>query len=77
MNIVVVGPGAIGSLWAYKLHQAGHNIALWGTQSAQQWALSFDDQTSVEFAYNQTQTLVDADLILITVKAWQVSIANP
>ncbi len=73
MNIVVVGPGAIGSLWAYKLHQAGHNIALWGTQSAQQWALSFDDQTSVEFAYNQTQTLADADLILITVKAWQVS----
>ncbi len=73
MNIVVVGPGAIGSLWACKLHQAGHNIALWGTQSAQQWELSLDDQTTIEFAYNQTQTLIDADLILITVKAGQVS----
>ena len=73
MNIVVVGPGAIGSLWAYKLHQAGHNVALWGTQTSSQWKLSLDDQPAIEFAYNQIQTLIDADLILITVKAWQVS----
>ncbi len=72
MNIVIVGPGAVGSLWAYKLHQAGHNVSLWGTQKVQQWSLSVDNSQEVILTYNQEHTLASADLILVTVKAWQV-----
>ena len=75
MNIVIVGPGAIGSLWAYKLHQAGHKVSLWGTKQSQQWMLAADDSPEILFSYNQPQTLIDADLLLITVKAWQVETA--
>ncbi len=75
MNIVIVGPGAIGSLWAYKLHQAGHKVSLWGTKQNQQWMLAADDSPEILFSYNQPQTLIDADLLLITVKAWQVEAA--
>lgn len=75
MNIVIVGPGAIGSLWAYKLHQAGHKVSLWGTKQNQQWMLAADDSPEILFSYNQPQTLIDADLLLITVKAWQVETA--
>lgn len=75
MNIVIVGPGAIGSLWAYKLHQAGHKVSLWGTKQNQQWMLAADDSPEILFSYNQPQALIDADLLLITVKAWQVEAA--
>ncbi|MEI8657198.1 2-dehydropantoate 2-reductase [Vibrio sp. Hal054] len=75
MNIVIVGPGAIGSLWAYKLHQAGHKVSLWGTKQNQQWMLAADDSPEILFSYNQPQTLIDADLLLVTVKAWQVETA--
>lgn len=75
MNIVIVGPGAIGSLWAYKLHQAGHKVSLWGTKQNQQWILAAEDSPEILFSYNQPQTLIDADLLLITVKAWQVETA--
>lgn len=75
MNIVIVGPGAIGSLWAYKLYQAGHKVSLWGTKQNQQWMLAADDSPEILFSYNQPQTLIDADLLLITVKAWQVEAA--
>jgi len=75
MNIVIVGPGAIGSLWAYKLHQAGHKVSLWGTKQNQQWMLAADDCSKISFNYNQPQTLIDADLLLVTVKAWQVEAA--
>lgn len=75
MNIVIVGPGAIGSLWAYKLHQAGHKVSLWGTKQSQQWMLAADDSPEILFSYNQPQTLINADLLLITVKAWQVETA--
>ncbi|MCZ4370709.1 2-dehydropantoate 2-reductase [Vibrio diazotrophicus] len=75
MNIVIVGPGAIGSLWAYKLHQAGHKVSLWGTKQSQQWMLAADNSPEILFNYNQPQTLIDADLLLVTVKAWQVEAA--
>jgi len=75
MNIVIVGPGAIGSLWAYKLHQAGHKVSLRGTKQNQQWMLAADDSPEILFSYNQPQTLSNADLLLVTVKAWQVEAA--
>ena len=33
MNILILGPGAVGSLWATKFKLAGHNVSLWGRSS--------------------------------------------
>ncbi len=75
MNIVIVGPGAIGSLWACKLHGAGHNVSLWSRNQSDTHELQLDDQPSIEFANNSLQRLVDADLIMLTTKAGQVKMA--
>lgn len=75
MNIVILGPGAIGQLWAYQLHQAGHRVGLWGTQTAATWSMRQDDLPTLTLPYNQSSTLENADLVLICVKAWQVKAA--
>lgn len=72
MNIVIVGPGAIGSLWATKLKAAGHNISLWSTSSEKTLALQLDDQHPLHFINRNLSAIEQADLILVTVKAWQV-----
>lgn len=75
MNIVILGPGAIGRLWAYQLHKAGHQVALWGTQPAGEYCLIQDELAPITLAYNQPATLEQADLLLVCVKAWQVGTA--
>ncbi|NNN61298.1 2-dehydropantoate 2-reductase [Vibrio sp. A11] len=75
MNIVILGPGAIGRLWAYQLHKSGHQVALWGTQPAGERCLILDDLPPITLAYNQPATLEQADLLLVCVKAWQVETA--
>ncbi|WP_306331249.1 2-dehydropantoate 2-reductase [Vibrio injensis] len=75
MNIVILGPGAIGRLWAYQLHKAGHQVALWGTQPAGEYCLIQDELAPITLAYNQPATLEHADLLLVCVKAWQVETA--
>ncbi len=63
MNIVVIGPGAIGSLWAYHLHQAGHRVSVWSTKPHSYFKLRLDDYPAIELANNQPRTLQQADLI--------------
>ncbi|WP_332418997.1 2-dehydropantoate 2-reductase [Vibrio metschnikovii] len=75
MNIVILGPGSIGRLWAYQLHKAGHQVALWGTQPVGERCLILDDLPPITLAYNQPATLEQADLLLVCVKAWQVETA--
>jgi 2-dehydropantoate 2-reductase len=75
VNITVVGPGAVGSLWAIKLHQAGHNVSVWSRSTQTDYLISLDDQAEVRFNNNNQTKLADSDLILITVKAWQVESA--
>lgn len=75
MNIVILGPGAIGRLWAYQLHKAGHQVAFWGTQPAGEYCLIQDELAPITLAYNQPATLEHADLLLVCVKAWQVETA--
>ncbi|KDO13190.1 2-dehydropantoate 2-reductase [Vibrio metoecus] len=75
MNIVVLGPGAVGSLWALHLHRAGHQVALWSRQSQPTLELQLDDGEPVLFSNQNRDTLTNADLLLITVKAWQVEAA--
>ncbi|WP_319535320.1 2-dehydropantoate 2-reductase [uncultured Vibrio sp.] len=72
MNIVILGPGAIGSLWATKLKQAGHNVSLWSRSSETQLTLQLDDTAVDTFANHHLLDVQNADLIVVTVKAWQV-----
>lgn len=72
MNIVILGPGAIGSLWATKLKQAGHNVSLWSRNSQTQLSLQLDDSVGDTFLNNHLLSVKKADLIVVTVKAWQV-----
>ncbi|SON49473.1 2-dehydropantoate 2-reductase [Vibrio tapetis] len=76
MNITIVGPGAIGALWAYKLQQAGHNISLWQRKGdTSTFAIQLDNEEKITFPSNDTGLLANSDLVLITVKAWQVESA--
>jgi 2-dehydropantoate 2-reductase len=72
VNITIVGPGAIGALWAIKLLQAGHNVSLWSRSSEPSVELSLDEQASISFSNNDKDKLSESDLVLFTVKAWQV-----
>ncbi|MEL0609607.1 2-dehydropantoate 2-reductase [Vibrio echinoideorum] len=76
MNISIIGPGAIGSLWAIKLSQAGHNVSLWSRSTNSSIEISLDDQTSIPFSNNNIEKLSESDLVIFTVKAWQVKEAT-
>ncbi|MEZ9657744.1 2-dehydropantoate 2-reductase [Vibrio sp. 10N.261.52.F3] len=76
MNITIVGPGAIGSLWAIKLLQAGHNVSLWSRSSDHSIELSLDGQPSLPISNNNIERLAASDLVIFTVKAWQVETAT-
>ncbi|HAT8516771.1 TPA: 2-dehydropantoate 2-reductase [Vibrio vulnificus] len=75
VNILILGPGAVGSLWATKLKLAGHNVALWGRSDASEHPLQLDDSSAMTFKHRHLPSLQSADLILVTVKAWQVMAA--
>ncbi|MCL9782209.1 2-dehydropantoate 2-reductase [Vibrio sp. S4M6] len=72
MNIVVVGAGAIGSLWAIHLKQAGHQVGVWSRSNESTIEIQLDDDKPLSFRNRNTDDLNHADLVLITVKAWQV-----
>lgn len=73
MNILVVGPGAIGSLWAHSLAQAGHNLSLWSRNESNHCSVTLDGHAPLLLTNNQTDSVSDADIILVTVKAPQVT----
>ncbi len=73
MNIAVLGAGAIGSLFAYRLATAGHNVELFTRDTEQSSRLlSLDDQPAITLGCNRAQFLESCDLLLVTVKSWQV-----
>jgi len=73
MNIVIVGPGSIGSLWAYHFHEAGHNVSVWLRQVKSKFCLRLDNHPELTFKHNNLEALANADLVLITTKVWQVN----
>ncbi|RQW63901.1 2-dehydropantoate 2-reductase [Vibrio viridaestus] len=75
MNIVVLGPGAIGSLWAYHLNHAGHRVSVWAHSHEPRIEIKIDNSPSVLLENKNVDNLKHADLVLITVKAWQVETA--
>jgi len=77
VKITLVGAGAIGSLWAGALARQGHAIHLWRRQTdtafTLQWqGLDAPDTDTFTFCCNQPERLTSSDVILITVKAFQV-----
>ncbi len=72
MNILILGPGAVGSLWATKFKLAGHNVSLWGRRSNSEQLLQLDDNPTISFSNQHIPSVQNADLIVVTVKAWQV-----
>ncbi|TDE23244.1 2-dehydropantoate 2-reductase [Vibrio owensii] len=75
MNILILGPGAVGALWATKLKLAGHNVSLWGRSSNSEQLLQLDDNPAINFSNQHIPSVQNADLIVVTVKAWQVETA--
>ncbi|USD31960.1 MULTISPECIES: 2-dehydropantoate 2-reductase [Vibrio] len=72
MNIVIIGPGAIGTLWATKLSISGHHVAVWSTSNKSHLNLQLGEQSAIRFDNQNIDSLKLADLLLVTVKAWQV-----
>ncbi|MGR5457645.1 2-dehydropantoate 2-reductase [Vibrio alfacsensis] len=75
MNILILGPGAVGSLWATKFKLVGHHVSLWGRTSESELSLQLDDAPLTTYSNQSITSVQEADLILITVKAWQVESA--
>lgn len=69
MNITVIGPGAIGSLWASYLTEAGHSVNVWSRSFDEQIRIQRDDHDAIELANNNINQLNNADVILVTLKA--------
>ncbi|GAM78417.1 2-dehydropantoate 2-reductase [Vibrio ishigakensis] len=72
MKITVVGLGAIGSLFAYSLQKAGHQVSVWTRDNALSKTLKLDEHESLNFPANNTQLLEQADLVIICTKSWQL-----
>jgi 2-dehydropantoate 2-reductase len=75
VNIVILGPGAIGSLYAYHLDQAGHSVSVWGSRHDQYHEFSLDNQSSISLVNRSLSHLEQCELLIITLKAWQVETA--
>lgn len=80
MNIVIIGPGALGSLFGARLALAGRHVTLLDHDAGRAGALA--NQLTLHSSHRQEQVelaitadpacLQQADLVLLTVKAQQV-----
>lgn len=79
MKITVLGCGALGQLWLSKLYQQGHDVQGW-LRIPQPFCavnvISADGQAfNRNLPTNDPQHLAESELLLVTLKAWQVSSA--
>jgi 2-dehydropantoate 2-reductase len=79
LNIIIVGHGAIGSLWSYHLHQAGHNVSVSPRKSTdlaanepEMVSLTLKGSNTIELKMANHHDFDQADLILFTIKSYQV-----
>ena len=68
MKIVILGPGAIGSLWACCLSRAGHSVSLWSQRQCDSIYLQQEHFPEIQFTSNDKDKLTSADLLLVTLK---------
>ena len=77
MKITVLGCGALGQLWLEALDRQGHEVQGW-LRVPQPWCsvnVMHTDGSVVNktFIANDPLFLSQCDLLLVTLKAWQVS----
>lgn len=77
MQITVLGCGALGQLWLTALYKQGHELQGWLRVSQPYCHVNLQDSTdnifNHSFIANDPQFLAESDLLLVTLKAWQVS----
>lgn len=79
MKITVLGCGALGQLWMAALHRQGHQIQGWLRVPHSNCEIQVTDIDGREFhttlLANNASFLAQSELLLVTLKAWQVSAA--
>ncbi|OZI14235.1 2-dehydropantoate 2-reductase, partial [Sodalis-like symbiont of Philaenus spumarius] len=77
MKITVLGCGALGELWLAALSRQGHNVQVW--LRVPQSVCTVDvispkgQENRLQWPANNAEHLAASDLLLVTLKAWQVS----
>ncbi|PLR29075.1 2-dehydropantoate 2-reductase, partial [Chimaeribacter coloradensis] len=77
MKITVLGCGALGQVWLSALHRQGHDVQGWLRVPQPFCSVNVIDEHGT--AYNHTlptndpEHLAQSELLLVTLKAWQVS----
>lgn len=79
MKITVLGCGALGQLWLTALFRQGHEVQGWLRVPAPWCSVNVQDTDGCVFnellTANDPEFLASSDLLLVTLKAWQVSTA--
>ncbi|MCW2487501.1 2-dehydropantoate 2-reductase [Candidatus Symbiopectobacterium sp. NZEC127] len=77
MKITVLGCGALGQLWLAALHQQGHDVQGWMRFPAPFCAVNVQmldgKLCNLMLPTNDPEHLMQSELLLVTLKAWQVS----
>ncbi|XBS70824.1 2-dehydropantoate 2-reductase [Acerihabitans sp. KWT182] len=77
MNITVLGCGAIGQLWLAGLFRQGHTVQGWLRVPQPFCSVDVVSSQGENFQYqlpaNNAALLAESELLLVTLKAWQVS----
>ncbi len=77
MKITVLGCGALGQLWLASLYQQGHEVQGWLRVPQPFCSVNVLDVDGGSFneslTANDPDFLASSDLLLVTLKAWQVS----
>ncbi|MGK9173912.1 2-dehydropantoate 2-reductase [Yokenella regensburgei] len=77
MKITVLGCGALGQLWLTALHKHGHEVQGWLRVPQPFCSVNVVDEEGTIFneslTANDPEFLAHSDLLLVTLKAWQVS----
>ncbi|AVJ16511.1 2-dehydropantoate 2-reductase [Serratia rhizosphaerae] len=77
MKITVLGCGALGQLWLSRLYQQGHDVQGWLRVPQPFCAVDVIETDGSRFSQsllsNDAEHLRSSELLLVTLKAWQVS----
>lgn len=77
MKITVLGCGALGQLWLTALCKHGHEVQGWLRVPQPYCSVNLIDEDGSIFneslTANDPDFLAQSDLLLVTLKAWQVS----
>ncbi|PVZ87351.1 2-dehydropantoate 2-reductase [Serratia sp. S1B] len=79
MKITILGCGALGQLWLARLYQQGHDVQGWLRVPSPFCAVNLIETDGTSFNHNlptnDPEHLSQSELLLVTLKAWQVSSA--